>query len=260
VVDTWNEMGNPIDYTSQIQVYENGKPVKSGDVKVNHPMSYGSATFYQSSFGTTGVFTVRNTNGDIVYSGPTELGLFTARDNPDAPAGFIDIPTEGVRMSVIGPDSNAMNLPELDALQLTAGQMWIGLPGDSEGTVLSQGKPTQVGDYTVTFEREGRYTILQVGYNPGIPIFLIAAGFLVGGLIITFYFPLRRIRGILRNSGDASELHLAPLAKRDYAGKRDFYALLGKLNEKLDNMPSVRAPKNHGDYEYLYKQSRTDSQ
>ena len=260
VVDTWNEMGNPIDYTSQIQVYENGKPVKSGDVKVNHPMSYGSATFYQSSFGTTGVFTVRNTNGDIVYSGPTELGLFTARDNPDAPAGFIDIPTEGVRMSVIGPDSNAMNLPELDALQLTAGQMWIGLPGDSEGTVLSQGKPTQVGDYTVTFEREGRYTILQVGYNPGIPIFLIAAGFLVGGLIITFYFPLRRIRGILRNSGDASELHLAPLAKRDYAGKRDFYALLGKLNEKLDNMPSVRAPKNHGDYEYLYRQSRTDSQ
>lgn len=259
VVDTWNELGNPIDYTSQIQVYENGEPVKSGDVQVNHPMSYGPATFYQSSFGTTGEFTVRDSAGNIVFSGPTELGLFTARDNPDAPAGFIEIPTEGVRMSVIGPDSNAANLPMLDELQLAAGQMWIGLPGDSEGTIISQGQPAQVGDYTVTFEREGRYTILQVGYNPGIPIFLIAAGFLLGGLIITFYFPHRRIRGIIKRSEDTTQLHMAPLAKRDYAGKRDFYTVLGKLNLALDKTPEVRAPKNQGDYEYLYKQSHSNS-
>lgn len=260
VVDTWNETGNPIDYTSQIQVYENGNPVKSGDVQVNHPMSFGPATFYQSSFGTTGEFTVRDTSGNIVFSGPTELGLFTARDNPDAPAGFIDIPAENVRMSVISPDANPANAPMLDSLQLSAGQMWIGLPGESEGTVVTQGQPAKVGDYTVTFEREGRYTILQVGYNPAIPIFLIAAGFLVGGLIITFYFPIRRIRGILKKSVDTSELHLAPLAKRDYAGKRDFYTVLGKLNTDLGSVPIVRAPSNKGDYEYLYKQSHSDSQ
>lgn len=256
--DTWNAQGSPIDYTSVITVYEDGAPVTTGDVRVNHPMSHGPATFYQSSFGITGEFTVRDAAGNIVFAGPTELGLFTARDNPDAPAGFIDIPAEGVRMSIIAPDSNTANQPDLDSLNLRAGEMWIGLPGDTDGTVVRQGEPSQVGDYMVTFDREGRYTILQVGYNPGIPIFLIAAGFLVGGLIITFYFPHRRIRGILTSNQSGSQLSLAPLAKRDYSGKREFYDILGKFNAATHATPEVRAPGNEGDYEYLYKQSHSD--
>jgi cytochrome c biogenesis protein len=255
VRDTWNAQGSPIDYTSEIRVYENGEPVKIGDVKVNHPVSYGPATFYQSSFGTTGEFTVRDAAGNIVFSGPVELGLFTARANPDAPAGFINIPTENLRISVIAPDSNGPNLPELDDLKLAPGQMWVGMPGDAEGMVVQQGQPTRIGDYTLTFEREGRYTVLQVGYNPGIPIFIIAALFMLGGLMVTFYFPHRRIRAILRPTGSGSELALAPLAKRDYSGKREFYDILSKLNESTATTPTVRAPRNKGDFEYLYKHS-----
>jgi cytochrome c biogenesis protein len=186
VRDTWNAQGSPIDYTSVVTLYENGEPVKTGDVQVNKPMSYGPATFYQSSFGTTGEFTVRDAAGSIVFSGPTELGLFTSRDNPDAPAGFINIPAEGVRISVIAPDANSANQPELDTLQLAPGEMWVGLPGDTDGVVLLQGQPAQVGDYSVTFDREGRYTILQVGYNPGIPIFIIVlpAGWFDGDILL----------------------------------------------------------------------------
>jgi cytochrome c biogenesis protein len=229
-------------------------------VKVNHPVSYGPATFYQSSFGTTGEFTVRDAAGNIVFAGPVELGLFTSRANPDAPAGFINIPTENLRISVIAPDSNAPNLPELDDLRLAPGQMWVGMPGDAEGLVVQQGQPTRIGDYTLTFEREGRYTILQVGYNPGIPIFIIAALFMLGGLMVTFYFPHRRIRGILHPKEGGSELSLAPLAKRDYSGKREFYDILSKLNDSTSTMPTVRAPKNKGDFEYLYKHSHAGNE
>ncbi len=254
VRDTWSAQGSPIDYTSVITVYENGEPVKTGDLRVNAPMSYGPATFYQSSFGTTGEFTVRDAAGNIVFSGPTELGLFTSRGNPDAPAGFITIPNEGLRLSVIAPDSNTINQPELDTLKLAPGEMWVGLPGDAEGVVLLQGQPAQVGDYSVTFDREGRYTILQVGYNPGIPIFIIAAFFLLGGLMVTFYFPHRRIRAILQPTEAGTELSLAPLAKRDYSGKREFYDILSKMNDATLSIPEVRAPGNKGDYEYLYNQ------
>jgi cytochrome c biogenesis protein ResB len=94
-----------------------------------------------------------------------------------------------------------------------------------------------------------------VGYNPGIPIFIIAALFMLGGLMVTFYFPHRRIRAILRPTGSGSELALAPLAKRDYSGKREFYDILSKLNESTATTPTVRAPRNKGDFEYLYKHS-----
>ncbi len=260
VEDVYSPAGTAIDYASHINIYENGNLVENGVVRVNDPVTYGPATVYQGSFGWSAVFTVRDTNGNIVFSGPSELGLYTARDNPDAPAGFIDIPVEGVRMSVIGPDSNPPNLPELDTLNMVAGEMWIGLPGDTEGQVITQGQPAQVGNYTVTFEREAKYSILQVGYNPGIPIFIIAAAFLVGGLMVTFYFPHRRIRGILRKTDDGSEISMAPLAKRDYAGKREFYSILSKLNGVLDSTPEVRAPKNQGDYEYLYNHARSEEE
>src|SRR5690606_15234591 len=122
--DVWTPLGTPSRYASHIVIYENGEPVKNGVVQVNHPVSYGPATVYQGSFGWSAIFTVRDEAGNIVFSGPSELGLFTARDNPDAPAGFIEIPAEGLRMSVIAPDTNPPNQPELDALNLTAGQMW----------------------------------------------------------------------------------------------------------------------------------------
>lgn len=255
VEDIYSPNGIAIEYASHIVIYENGEDVKEGVVRVNHPVSHGPATIYQSSFGFTAEFTVRDAAGNIVFSGPSELGLFTARNNPDAAAGFINIPAEGLRMSVIAPDSNAAKQPELDALQLVPGQMWIGLPGDTEGVVVTQGQPAQVGDYMVTFEREGKYSILQIGYNPGVPIFLIAAAFLIGGLMVTFYFPHRRVRAILKPTDTGSELHLAPLAKRDYAGKRDFFGVLSSLNETLAATPQVRAPKNSGDFEYLYRQN-----
>ncbi len=258
--DVWSPDGTAIDYASHIVIYENGNAVETGVVRVNDPVSYGPATVYQGSYGWSAVFTVRDASGNIVFSGPSELGLYNASNNPDAPAGFIDIPVEGIRMSVIGPDSDPANAPELDTLNLSAGQMWVGLPGDSDGTVLTMGQPEQVGDYMVTFDREAKFSILQVGYNPGIPIFLIAAAFMVGGLMVTFYFPHRRIRGILRKTDDGSEISMAPLAKRDYAGKRDFFSILLKLNGVLDSTPEVRAPKNKGDYEYLYNQSRSNEE
>ena len=258
--DVWTPIGTPTRYASHIVVYDNGEPVHTGIVQVNHPVSYGPATIYQGSFGWSAVFTVRDASGNIVFSGPSELGLFTARNNPDAPAGFIDIPVEGVRMSVIAPDTSPTNQPELDALNLSAGEMWVGLPGDAEGVVVTQGQPTRVGDYMVTFDREAKYSILQVGYNPGIPIFIIAAFFMVGGLMVTFYFPHRRIRGILKKTDNGSEFSVAPLAKRDYAGKRAFFTVLSKLNDALGSMPEVRAPKNQGDYEYLYNHSRSEGE
>ncbi len=40
----------PIEYASQLVIYENGKPVKEADIKVNTPLRYRGLTIYQSAY------------------------------------------------------------------------------------------------------------------------------------------------------------------------------------------------------------------
>jgi cytochrome c biogenesis protein ResB len=146
-------------------------------------------------------------------------------------------------------------------MNLRSGEMWVaietlgetGAPTglDEDGVVITQGQPAKIGDLTVIFERESRFTVLQVGYNPGIPIFIVAAFALLGGLLITFYFPHRRIRGIVSPGIDGATMTLAPLAKRDWSGKREFFSLLEKANTVIGVKPEVKLPANATDYDYL---------
>jgi cytochrome c biogenesis protein ResB len=178
------------------------------------------------------------------------MGFFNLRDNPDAPAGLIRLPAQGVQIAVVGPDSDRANRPDLDTLQLEYGQVWVqvsplaqGMNGaDAQEAVLDQGVPSEVGDLTVTFARESRFTVLQVAYNPGLPIFVIASVMLVGGLAVTFYFPLRRVRGIIQQSAEGATLIMTPLAKRDWGGKREFLDLVDKAEMQLDTRATVKRP------------------
>lgn len=268
--DDWSAVGVPIDYRSDVTIYEDGQPAKTGSVRVNHPLSYGPATFYQSSFGNAAQMKIVDSGGNVVYADATDLGLFTKADNPDAPAGIIRLPGEGVQLILIGPDADPANQPELDTMQLQSGEIWVAMEtlGEStdvsgtgsEGIILSQGDPQRVGDYIVTFERESRFTVLQVGYNPGIPIFIIASFWLLGGLMITFYFPHRRVRGIVAEEDGNTVARFAPLSKRDWSGKREFFTVVEKLNESLGVKPEMRLPINARDYEYLQAQSAQSNQ
>ncbi|HWV23458.1 MAG TPA: cytochrome c biogenesis protein ResB [Thermomicrobiales bacterium] len=259
--DTWTEVGQPSAYTSEVTVYKDGDAVKSGVINVNHPLSYGSATFYQSSFGNAAQLTITDGNGNIVYQDAAELGIFTAKNNPDAPAGFVRLPGQNTQLTLIAPDSNPRNRPDLDTLNLKSGQLWVGvqtlgesgvLSGDGgDGVIITQGQPARIGDLIVTFERESRFTVLQVGYNPGVPIFIIAAFAVLGGLVVTFYFPHRRIRGIIAPAEAGATMTLAPLAKRDWSGKREFFSFLEKANAVIGVEPEVKLPKNATDYAYL---------
>lgn len=259
--DSWTETGMPAAYTSEVTVYEGNTPVKSGVINVNHPLSYRNATFYQSSFGNAAQMTITDRDGNIVYRDAAELGIFTAKGNPDAPAGFIRLPGQNTQLTLIAPDSDPRNRPDLDSLNLQSGQLWVGLQtlgasgamtGDaSDGVIINQGQPARIGDLIVTFERESRFTVLQVGYNPGIPIFIVAAFAVLGGLIITFYFPHRRIRGIIAPADAGSTMMLAPLAKRDWSGKRDFFSFLEKADQAIGVKPDIKLPKNASDYAYL---------
>lgn len=247
--DSWREDGSPASYRSDLVLYKNGKEVKRQSITVNNPMSYGATTFYQSSFGQAAQMRITDKDGNVLYDDSTDLGIYRSSLNPDAPAGVVSLPQFGFQLNLIGPDEDRANAPMMDTLNLQSGQMYVqlrqigpGASGDMPDAVLNQGQAQQLGNLNIEFVREKRYTLLQVARNPGVPIFWTAAALLVGGLFATFYLPHRRIRAIFDSSGaqGATQLAMAPLAKRDWSGQKDFRNVVVELSKRFGAELTIR--------------------
>lgn len=249
--DSYRENAMPTDYRSDLVIYKNGKEVKRGSIRVNHPMSYGTVIFYQSGFGQAVSLKVADASGAALFDDSIPLGEWHSTTNPNAPAGIQDLPQVGYRLNVIAPNEALDGRPEIGNVRLKSGEMYVQIipingnaaTQEVQGAVVGQGDTVTLGGISVQFVRERRFTSLQVARNPGIPIFWAAAVLLVGGLSVTFYFPHRRIRAIVSNhgpSGAGSLAKLAPLAKRDWSGQRDFFKCVDAFETKLGVKPVVK--------------------
>ena len=123
--DSWREDGTAASYRSDLVLYKNGEEVKSQSITVNNPMTYGTTTFYQTSYGQAAQIRVTDADGNILFDDSVDLGIYRSSANPDAPAGIINLPQVGVQLNVIAPDEDRANAPMLDTLNLQSGQMYI---------------------------------------------------------------------------------------------------------------------------------------
>ena len=114
------------------------------------------------------------------------------------------------------------------------------------GATINQGESIQLGDLTLTFVRERRFSVLQVARNPGIPLFIAASVLLVGGLAVTFYFPHRRVRGIISATPEGSVAYLAPIARRDWSARRVFEQLAAQVGDRIDVAPELQTQETSG--------------
>ena len=245
--DSYNETGQASEYRSDLVLYENGEEVKRQSITVNNPMNYNSTVFYQASFGPSVVISVADASGEIIYDGPVFVGIDStgqmihASGNPDALAGVLDLVPVGKQIVVIAPDSNPLNAPELDQLKLQSGEIRVQVRDladsgniQAPASVVALGSSDSIGGLTVTFVREGQWSLLQVARNPGIPIFWAAAFMLIGGLAIVFYFPHRRVRAIVSDRpGGGAICTIAPMARRDWSARRSFEQLATGITDRF---------------------------
>ena len=181
--DEYNFDGSAKEYTSDLVLLDNGDPVKSESITVNDPLTYRSVSVYQSSFGQTVMLRVTDQSGNPLYEGQIPMGIYHSTANPDAPAGTIDAaaggrPPHGHRPGrkalepagtrSAGPPKRARSTCRRDPLA-SAERNRI-----AQQAIVFTGDTQQVGNLNVEFVRNGRYVVLQVGRNPGIPIFIIA--------------------------------------------------------------------------------------
>lgn len=222
--------GAPADYTSQVVLLKDGQQVAAQTIRVNDPLTYDGATFYQRGFGQAVALTVKDASGKVVYSEGMPLDGST-NDAQERTAGSLTIPTSGDIINVLATTGN-------DDPTIKPGQVQILLyPTGSEtaldAKVFDQGKSQQLGSYTVTFDRELKYTVLSINQDPGQYLVWLGALLLFGGFTLVFLLPQRRVWARITSRGAMSVLSVASLGRRDAALGTDFDDLVTDIRAAL---------------------------
>ena len=226
-------LGNFTDFRTDLAVYRNGEEVARKIIRVNDPLEFNGFVFHQNTFGPAEDLTIRDRDGRVVWDGPVLLtGALGGR-----PQGFMTVPgsdiglllvldktAEGMGLLVVtglGPSANAA---ESNILFINA----LGIGG--------QTTPNASVGYTITWDSAASFTGMVIKNDPGAPIIWIAYMSLITGLVLTFYFPRRRVWARLH--GD--HLEMAFLGDRYVNAEREFGELLDDLSARLRNRPERR--------------------
>ncbi len=222
--------GAPIDYASQVILYKDGAEVDRHTIRVNDPLQYGNTTFYQAFFGAAATMTVKDAAGKTLVSEGVPLAWRTTADN--RPIGSFAIPGSDYVGWVIGTLGNG------DAT-VKPGQMRVELYTAGQGTqvaskVIDQGVATALGDFTVTFEREGQFTGLNIARDPGVMLVWLGSFLLFAGFAIRFTIRHKRVWGrIVARPNGGAVLGMATLATRDVSQATDFENLVTDIRAAL---------------------------
>jgi cytochrome c biogenesis protein len=237
-IDVYDELGAVTEYRSDLVLYDGEREVRRQSIEVNRPLTYNNVTFYQSSYGQAAALRITDAAGNAVFEDAVEF-TYQSRSNSDAPAAKLDLPAQGIVLELVFPNNNLDAEPEIGGIKLRPGELYAQARDlrtnekIGEGAVIGQGEAAKLAGYGVQFVREQRFTLLQVASNPGIPILFAAALLGVLGLVVTFGLPHRRIRALVTHAGAGTELLTAPMARRDWAGQRDFVTTVAALEPRL---------------------------
>lgn len=220
--DSYYASGEPRDYASKLVLYEGGAPVRSEEVRVNHPMRYEGVSFYQSFFGPAVVVRAKTEDGRVLFDRGVPL-LYGSKDETHV-IGRFSLPEQGLTVFAVAPQSGEVD-PRIGAGQTQLEVYRTATDEPVAMRVLSQGTPAKIGGVDFTFVRERQYAGLIVARDPGSTLIWIGSTLLVLGMCTTFFFPHRRVRAVVRRSPAGSEVGVAAIRRRDAAFAAQFEQL-----------------------------------
>jgi cytochrome c biogenesis protein len=230
--DTWytSTANLPQDYASKVELYKDGTLVAAQTIRVNEPLSYDGATYYQKAYGQAAVMTVKDASGNVVYSEGLPLDA-TAADGSDRAAGILDLPGSSDEIYVFGTTGTSDTTVQPGQVRAVLFSTANGSTVDDK--VLDQGKAQSLGGYTVTFNRESKYTLLSINRDPGQLLIWLGALLLFAGFTLVFLLPQRRVWARISTRGAMSVLSVASLGRRDAALGTDFDDLVTDIRAAL---------------------------
>ena len=245
-------IGTPLDFratvSSRVPTSDGSANTRQSVIRVNEPLELPGSKIYLTGNGYAPVITIRDRDGAVAFSGPTEflpqdknytsLGVIKVPDAAGAQFGILAFfyPTKselstGAKTSIypdpidplltmnvyvgdLGLDSGVpKNVFELDVKSL---KQVAGGKSGVKGLELVPGAtvklPQNLG--TVTFDGVKRFASLDVSYNPG-GIWVLAFALLaLAGVTLSLTVPRRRVWVAVKSG----ELQVAALARGDDPG------------------------------------------
>ncbi len=218
--------GSFADFSTDLAVYQNGVEIGRKTIHVNDPMSIAGFTFHQNGFGPAPFIKLRDRAGNLLYDGAVTM--------TDQSQG-LPFATMGVPGRDVGLEMYLQKAPDGTAVLFAVPYRVTGTSPD--GKPIATGLfPLAVGpgetasspdvDFTLTLSSIGSYSLLIAKQDPGQGIVWLAFGLLLSGILITFYFPRRRVWARIGQDG---EMRIAGRSDRYVDFEREFGKLLDDL-------------------------------
>lgn len=220
------ETGQPLDFVTDLGVFQNGREIARKQIRVNDPLSVAGYTFHQNGFGPAPELVLRDGAGRPLWDGPVPLTDQAA----GFPYGQLSVPGRDIGLELL-----LQRAPDGQGIVLVLPFRVVGRNPD--GTpVISELAPMAIAagetqtvpglDFTVGLRRFSDYTLIIAKHDPGQGLVWLAFGSLLAGIVGVFYFPRRRVWARLRPDGS---LALVARADRYVDVRRTFGPLLEDL-------------------------------
>ena len=211
--------GLPKDYRARLTVLQDGSEVISRIVRVNDPLSYRGVGFYLASYGPAARVRAYDVAGKPLPLQKAGHGEAVLNFAGEGEGRDLLIPSLDLALHVVfyyeGPSPEPAEGPAL-FIQATRGDQTV------FADFVHDGEAVELEDARLEFALD-RYVVLQVVSDPGFKLVIFAAFLVMGGLIVSLYFPHRRIWA--KVTGD--EIHLAGLTVGDKVGfEKEFAAIV----------------------------------
>ncbi|HEY0444591.1 MAG TPA: cytochrome c biogenesis protein ResB [Candidatus Limnocylindrales bacterium] len=220
------ESGHATDFTTDLAVYQDGAQIARKTIRVNDPLSVAGYTFHQNGFGPAPDLLVRDLHGAVLWSGPVPM-TDTANGLP-----YDTMPVPGRDMGLellLTRDAGGVGTLVVVPYRVTSAANASDAGIERAGIMpLQLGETGQLAniDFTVQVRAFSNYTLLIAKRDPGQGLVWLAFGSLISGIVITFYFPRRRVWTRIAQNGD---LAIVGRSDRYVDFDREFGRLLDDL-------------------------------
>jgi cytochrome c biogenesis protein len=217
--------GLPKDYRARLTILEGNSEVTSKIVRVNEPLSYRGVGFYLSSYGPTARLRAYDATG-------RPLALQIMGEEASQGEAVLNFAGEGEGQDLLIP---SLNLALHVVFYYEGPSLFIQATRDNQAVFADfvYGEAVKLEDARLEFALD-RYVVLQVVSDPGFKLSISAAFLVMGGLIVSLYFPHRRIWAKVTSD----EIRLAGLTAGDKVGlEKELATIVRGIERRYRDIP-----------------------
>lgn len=215
--------GHPMDFTTDLAVYADGRQIARKIVRVNDPLSVAGWTFHENGFGPAPDLVIRDPSGAVLWSGPVPL----TRSTEGFPYDTFAVPGTDLGLQLVYRPA--------DGILLVLPYRVTGTTADGRPVVddllplaIAPGETQSNPSITVSiqYRRPANYVIVVAKKDPGQGLVWLGFASLISGIVGTFAFPRRRVWARVAPDGTT---HLVWRGDPGVDDNREFAALLDLL-------------------------------